>query len=270
MKTRSVFQPLLALSVAASFAAACDGAQAQAFDAVRLFGKPAGDGEGSVGAVVIAGHQYMGSDERRTIVLPGLDYRWTNGWFIGTGNGVGYMLDSAPNLQYGVRLTGDFGRNESRSTVLTGMGDIKARPEVGVFLNYLPTHSVFLTSSLRYGAGNDRKGLLLDLGAGYALQLAPRWRTAVGMAATLVNDAMMQEYFGVTAAQSVSSGHAVYSAGAGLRDVRAHVSMNYFITSAWTVTGALTVSALEGDAKNSPIVRQRTSAHGLLALTYRF
>ena len=266
MKTCSVIKPILAIS----FAAACHWAQAQAFDAVRLFGTPTGDGEGSVGAVVIAGHQYMGSDERRTMVLPGLDYRWTNGWFVGTGNGLGYLFDSAPNVQYGLRLTADLGRSESRSTVLAGMGDISARPEVGAFFNYFPTRDVFLTSSLRYGAGNDRKGLQFDLGAGYAVQLAPQWRTAVGVAATLVNREMMQEFFGVTSAQAVSSANPLYTPGAGMRDARANASLNYFITPEWTLTGALTVSALQGDARNSPLVRERTSTNGVLALSYRF
>src|SRR5450631_1532480 len=145
MKTSCAIKPILAISLAA----ASHWAQAQAFDAVRLFGTPTGDGEGSVGAAVIAGHQYMGSDERRTIVLPVLDYRWKNGWFAGTTNGVGYLFDSAPNVQYGVRLTVDLGRGEGRSTVLAGMGDISARPEIGAFFNYLPTREVFLTSSLR-------------------------------------------------------------------------------------------------------------------------
>ena len=266
MKTSCAIRPILAISLAA----ACHWAQAQAFDAVRLFGTPTGDGEGSVGAAVIAGHQYMGSDERRTIVLPVLDYRWKNGWFAGTTNGVGYLFDSAPNVQYGVRLTADLGRDEGRSTVLAGMGDISARPEVGAFFNYLPTREVFLTSSLRYGTGNDRKGLQFDLGAGYAVQLTPQWRTAVGVAATLVNREMMQEFFGVTAAQAVSSAKAPYTPGAGLRDVRANASLNYFITPAWTLTGALTVSALHGDAKDSPLVRERTSTNGVLALSYRF
>ena len=269
-RTRTLAPPLLALALAAALATACGGAQAQAFDAVRLFGKPTGNGEGTVGAVAITGHQYMGSDERRTSALPLLDYRWANGWFIGTTNGVGYMFDSAPNMHYGLRLTADFGRNESRSTVLNGMGDVKARPEIGAFFNYLPTRDTFLTSSLRYGAGTDRKGMLLDLGAGYAMQLSPQWRTAVGVAATIVNQEWMQDYFGVTPAQSASSGHAVYTASAGLRDVRVNLSVNYFITPSWTLTGAVSATTLEGDAKNSPIVRERTSAQGIFAVGYRF
>ena len=266
MKTRSMIQPVLTLS----FAAACGDVQAQAFDAVRLFGVPAGNGEGSVGAVVISGHQYMGSDERRIRVLPGLDYRWSNGWFAGTGNGIGYVFAPASNTPVGLRLTVDLGRSESRSAVLSGLGDIDARPEIGAFFNYLPNRNVFLTSSLRYGAGNDRKGAQLDLGAGYGLSLAPQWRAAAGVAVTLVNRELMQSYFGISAAQSAASGYPLYEVGAGLRDMRASAALNWSFAPAWTATAALSVSALQGDAKNSPIVRERTSTNGVLALSYRF
>ena len=150
------------------------------------------------------------------------------------------------------------------------MGNIDARPEVGAFFNYFPTREIFLTSSLRYGSGNDRDGLQVDLGAGYALQLAQQWRAAAGVGLTLVNGASMQEYFGVTPAQAASSGYAAYSAGSGLRDVRANLSLNWFITKEWTLTGAASVSSLQGDATDSPIVRQRTSTSGVLALGYQF
>ena len=94
---------------------ACAGgaAQAQAFDAVRLFAVPAGDGEGLAGLAVIAGHEYLGSDERKTMVLPALSYQWKNGWFAGTGNGVGYKFDSPPTMQYGLARDVDLGRDES-------------------------------------------------------------------------------------------------------------------------------------------------------------
>jgi MipA family protein len=266
MTFTAVVKPLLAVSIAA----ACGWAQAQAFDAVRLYGAPGGSGEGSVGAAVVAGYQYMGSDERRTLLFPVLDYRWSNGWFAGTTNGVGYKFDAAPDLQYGLRLTADFGRSQSRSPVLTGMGDIDARPEIGGFFNIYLTRDAFLTSSLRYGSGNDRKGLLLDLGAGYAVQLAPQWRTAAGVAATLANRDYMQGYFGVTPAQAQTSQNATFTAGAGVRDLRANASLNYFITSKWTLTGAVSLGALQGDAKNSPIVRERHPVSGVAALSYGF
>lgn len=267
MRITTAIKPIFA---AAALVTGCGVAYGQAFDAVRLFGVPTGDGQGTVGAAVIMGHEYLGSSERRNMIFPAIDYQWRNGWFAGTANGVGYQFDSAPNLQYGLRMTFDLGRSENRSAALAGMGDIDARPEASAFFNVFVTREIFLTSTVRYGAGNDRQGAQLDLGAGYAVQLAPQWRTAVGVAATVVNGAYMQSYFGVTPAQSQTSGYAPYSVSAGVRDVRASASLNYFITAEWSLTGAVTVRSLQGSAKNSPIVSEQTPVAGVVALTYRF
>ena len=266
MKPKTLLQSLLAASIIATAGAA----QAQAFDAVRLYGDPGANGQGTVGIAAVLGYRYMGSDERHGAVLPALEYRWANGWFVGTTNGVGYKFSSDPSMQYGVRVTADFGRSENRSPVLAGMGDIKARPEIGGFFNFQFSREFNLTSSLRYGSGNERRGAQLDLGAHYGLQLAPQWRTTVGVSATVVNASYMQSHFGVTPAQALTSQNPAYAAGAGLRDVRTNLSVTYFINSEWTATGGLSLSSLQGDAKNSPIVRERTPITGLLALGYRF
>ena len=256
--------------LASSLLAASQWAQAQAFDAVRLYGVPEGDSAGIVGAVVISAPDYMGSAERSILVLPSIDYQWKNGWFAGLTNGVGYQFPSRPDLQFGLRVSADLGRKESRTSELAGMGDINPRPEAGVFFNYFPTTEVFLTSSLRYGAGNDRNGMQIDLGAGYGKQLAPQWRAAVGVAATWVNGDYMQAFFGVTPQQAAASGYATYSAGSGFRDVRVNASLTHFIDARWSVTGALTVRSLQGDARDSPIVFESTPVTGVLALSYSF
>lgn len=266
MKPKTLFRLLLAASVFVVAGAA----QAQAFDAVRMYGDPTGDGAGTAGLAAVAGYRYMGSDERRFLVLPALEYRWKNGWFVGTTNGVGYKFSSDPSMQYGVRLTADFGRSENRSQVLAGMGDIKVRPEIGGFFNYSLSRDFNLTSSLRYGSGNDRRGAQLDLGANYGMQLAPQWRTTVGVSTTLVNGAYMQSYFGVTPSQALTSQNAAYEAGAGVRDVRISASVTHFINADWSLTGGLSASSLQGDAKDSPIVRERTPLSGLVALGFRF
>lgn len=245
------------------------GARAQAFDAVRLEGDGS-QSSGRVGLVAIAGYQYLGSDERRNMLLPTVDYRWANGWFAGVGNGVGYRFKSSEGLQYGVRLTADFGRKEHRSEVLRGLGDISARPEVGGFLNWQLSRDFSLSSSLRYGAGNDRDGLVIDLGAHYGLQLAPQWRLGGSLTASWVNRSTMQAYFGITPEQSARSGYAVSEVGAGLRDVRVGLGLIYFINRDWAATLALSANALQGDAKDSVIVRESTPVSAILGVGYRF
>jgi MipA family protein len=263
--------PLLRrLALASALSCASAAAQAQAFDAVRLFAVPLEDGQGLAGVAVIAGHEYLGSDERKTLVLPALSYQWKNGWFAGTGNGVGYKFHSPPNMQYGLRVTLDLGRDESDAVALAGMGDIDLRPEFGAFFNYFITDEWFLTSSFRYGAGNDRDGSQTDIGVGWSTQLAPQWRGALGVAATYVNSKYMQAFYGVTAQQSASSGYAVYTPGAGWRDIRGTASLTYFIDARWSLTGVLTVRSLQGGVTRSPIVTEDTPVAGVLALSYSF
>ena len=254
----------LVLAVAST--AACS----QAFDAVRLYGAAPDRDGGLIGAAVVFGREYQGSNKRRTSVFPAIDYQWKNGFFAGTTNGLGINLSASPTMAYGVRLTADLGRDESRSPALEGLGDVHVRPEIGGFFNYNLSRQVFLTSSLRYGAGNDRKGAVLDLGAGYTTEIAPSLRLGLGVAASVVNQKYMQSYFGVDAGQSASSGYAVYTPASGVRDVRANASLTYRINDRVGVTGAVSISGLQGDAKSSPLVRRSTTANGVLAVTYSF
>lgn len=256
--------------VALALLAAAGAAQAQAFDAVRLFAVPRDDGQGLAGLAVIAGHEYLGSDERKTLVLPALSYQWKNGWFAGTDNGIGYKFASPPSMQYGLRVTLDLGRDEDDSAALAGMGDIDLRPEFGGFFNYFITDEWFMTTSFRYGAGNDRDGAQTDVGLGWSSQIAPQWRVGLGVAATYVNSKYMQAFYGVTPAQSAASGYAVYSPGRGWRDVRGSASLTYFFNPLWSLTAAATVRALQGDVKASPIVNENTPVAGVLALGYTF
>ena len=261
---------LLKIALLSGIALGSTGAFAQAFDAARIYGAiPDRDG-GALGFGVFGGQKYLGSKETRVMPVPVIDYQWSNGFFAGTGNGVGMNFSRSPQVSYGLRLTADFGRDEDLSPVLNGMGDVKARPEFGGFLNYSLDRSFVLTSSLRYGAGNDRKDMQVDLGAAYSAMLAPQWRIGFGAAITLVNADYMQTHFGVSAAQAARSGHAVYKPGSSLRDARANLSLTYAIDQRMAITGALSARALQGDAKDSPLSRKANSIGGGVVGTYLF
>ncbi len=258
------------LAFAAAVALAAPSAFAQAFDAVRLSAAEPGKDGGTAGAAVIATHEYQGSDKRRTLVLPVLDYQWANGWFAGVTNGIGYNFSATPQMQYGLRLTADLGRRESRASALRGMGDVDPAAEGGVFFNYSLPQGLSLTTSVRYGAGVDAKGLVVDLGAGYTTAIAADWHLSAGTGITLANARYLQSFFGVTSAQSAASGYAAYTAGSGARDVRANVALTYSIVARTAVTAALSASSLLGDARESPLVRKRTSESAVVAVTYAY
>lgn len=232
---------------------------------------PPGAAEGGIaGAAVLVGREYQGSDEVRVRLLPSIEYQWANGFFAGGLNGVGYNASSSPDKAYGVRITPDFGRKERRSAVLEGLGDIDPRPEIGAFYNFSPARQVTFSSSLRYGSGNSRKGLLVDVGASWSTSVTPALRVATTLATTWANGEHLQEYFGITAAQSTRSGLAAYSPSGGLKDVRLGVSLFYRLTPEWSLTGAVSHSELVGDARHSPIVREKGTVTGVLAVGYSF
>lgn len=268
MKSTKLSSPAALLAVVITLGA--PSAHAQVYEAVRLQAAAPGQNGGLAGAVVLADTEYPGATERRTVVLPVLDYQWANGWFAGTTNGIGYNFSDRPNLQYGVRLTADFGRKASASPALRGLGDIQARPEAGGFLNLALGEDFSLTSSLRYGSGRESKGLVVDLGAAYSTQIAARWRVGLGAGVSLANADHLQSYFGVTGEQALASGYRSYAPAAGLRSGQLSLTVSYSPTPRMSVTAGVSANTLLGDAADSPLVRRKTSASGLLAAVRAF
>ncbi|MDH4376317.1 MAG: MipA/OmpV family protein [Ramlibacter sp.] len=225
---------------------------------------------GTVAIALVSGREYAGSDESRTRLLPGIEYQWSNGFFAGAMNGLGYNASTRRDMAYGLRLTADFGRSENRSPALQGLGDIEPRPTVGAFLNVSPGRGVRLNSSFRYGSGNDRQGLVVDVGAGWGIPLSPQLLLGTSISTSWANAAHQQTYFGVDAAQASRSALASYTPGAGAKDVRVGASLVYLLTQEWSVLGSVSYTELLGSARVSPIVRQKASTSGTLGLAYRF
>lgn len=262
--------PLVRLVIPVLLAGAGSYACAQAFEAVRLAPLPPGQDGGRLGAFLIAGTAYRGSEERRNLLLPAIDYQWGNGFFAGVGNGLGYNASRSPELQYGPRLTADLGRDESRSEALRGMGSIDAQPEIGVFLNRLWGAGPVFTSSLRQGSGTQRRGLVLDLGIGHGVSLGAQTRLAMGLGVHWANADYMQDYFGVTPAQAAASGYAVSSPGAGWRNAGVNLSLNHRLDRQVSLFAGIAFNQLLGDARESVLTRRSTALTGVAGVAYAF
>ncbi|MFZ4540009.1 MipA/OmpV family protein, partial [Propionivibrio sp.] len=213
---------------------------------------------------------HSGSDAPEASVMPALEYQWANGWFVGTNRGVGYNFSKDLTLQYGLGLGVDFGRKESATGPLAGMGSIDAKVEYGAFLNYAPDRHWRLSSLLRYGSGDTGEGASANFGANYAMDIAPQWRLDWGVATTWANSQSMQPNFGVNATQSQQSGHSVYSPTSGLRDVSSSLNLSYQVTPKISLSGGLKATSLIGDARNSPIVTSPQTVSGSLSVGYTF
>ena len=73
--------------------------------------------------------------------------------------------------------------------------------------------------------------------------------------ATFANDNYMETYFGVTDAQSSSSGLRKFKAESGMKDVSAGANFIYPIDRHWSMITFLSFSRLLNDAANSPLVK---------------
>lgn len=237
---------------------------------VQLQSVSPGKDAGRLGIAAVSASQYQGSDQRSGMLVPLLEYQSGNGWFAGFGNGVGYNFSQSQDLQYGVRVTADFGRSESRSNALNGMGDVDAKALWGAFANLFLSREVALNASVRYGAGADSQGTQMDLGVNYSTELAPQWRMRMGLAATYANASYMRSYFGVTPAQSVSTGYLSYAPDGGVRDARANLFLMHQINARTYITAGLSASALDDAAKNSPLTRQSSTVTAVIATSYTF
>jgi len=220
---------------------------------------------GIAGIALVSTAQAPGGNNKPVMPLPLLEYHWDNGWFAGTREGLGYSFSLRPDLQYGVFLNIDLGRPSS-----PGMDGVRPKPVLGTFADFALSREFMLTSSLRYGSGNNSNGAELNLGANYDFLIAPQWHLGSGVGLSLANTDYMQSYFGVNSSQSQNSGYSRYSPSAGLKDIRANLMLRYDVNKTVSITSGLTASSLTGSARNSPIVNKPNNVSGLLSISYGF
>lgn len=143
---------------------------------------------GYVGIGVNVAARYQGSDEFETTGIPGFEYRWASGLFIGgTDRLVGFQLNATSQLRLGLALGVDEGRKASQSRYLAGMRDVNARGTLNLYAIAAVNHQFGLSTGLQLGAGSSGKGGLLNLGASYGVSLAPATLISFNLGAILAN-----------------------------------------------------------------------------------
>jgi len=263
-------QRLLASTIGIAIYMLCTQASAQIFSTVQLNAAPPGQSGGMLGVAAISTPEYQGSSKNRKLLVPVVDYQWANGWFAGGSNGLGYNFSDDPVINFGVRMTGDIGRKEKRAKLLLGLGDIDARPEVGAFFTFNPDANTFFGSSVRYGAGNDKKGMLFDLSAGFTEVWNKNLRAGASLGASYANDNYMQSFFGINPTQASRASHKIYTPKAGLRNTYVSAFVSYMIDDRTSLNLIVTSDRLAGDTKSSPLSEKTRTSSVVGAFTYHF
>ncbi len=201
-------------------------------------------------------------------------------------------------LSVGPLLGYRFGREESDSNRLTGLGDIDGGLVVGGFVNYdfyddgdnrFGASAAFATQvtgdafeddrftsipNFRSFDSNDEYGYEIDLSAHYDVMLSDRLTMSAKAGGVYADDEYMGTNFGVTtlqAANATALGNpiAAYDADAGIKNVYAQVSAKYQLTDSFDVRAGVSYSRLLNDAADSPITESENQFGGFLGAAYK-
>ncbi len=230
----------------------------------------------SVGLGVVTHPKYPGSSERKTDALPLFSANYGR-FFIGglpdagvpLGLGVTLLQDGPWRAGLGLGADLQKPRKESDSSRLTGLGDIDGTVSGSVFASY-DAGFVFARGNLITDIGGKGEGTRVNLDLDARYRLLPQLMLSAGPGITWADRKYTQTFFGVTAAQSASSGLAQHDASSGVNSLRFGVGANYQLTPRWGLGARATFSSLRGDAGDSPITEKKSQTSFGLFTSYRF
>lgn len=168
-------------------------------------------------------------------------------------------LWESTNFRAGPMLKIDFGRSESDSLDLVGLGNIGTSFELGGFVSYT-MGPLRYRLRVRHDLASGHNGILGDLDVSLAVYRSQAMTVGARLGATWTNARYMNTFFGITPTQAAASGLPVYTATSGFKDVNLSVGSEFRVTPSWAVLGNAGVKRLLSKANSSPLVRQRGSA----------
>lgn len=219
---------------------------------------------GDVGGAVYTSQSVIRSKNAETIVLPYgfFDY----GRFFARVDTVG--LKTVP-LGYGyLEVVGRVSQDGWRANTpaLAGLTDRRTPIPVGLGTWQQTPYGVFIVNA--FVDANKSRGTLLE--ASYAAELkAGRWSFYPQLGIEYRNARYANYFYGVTTAESATSGYATYTAGASTTPVLG-LAVDVPLGEAWVLNMQLRRKWLDSAVYGSPLVSRKTQDTGFLALSYRF
>lgn len=240
----------------------------QQFDTARYgdFRDRLADWKVTIGAGAIYMPEYEGSDKFDVNPFPIFSAEFGERVSVDI-TGVTVDLYEANGFRVGVKGGYEMGRKEDDSDYLRGLGDIDPGGVIGGIVSYDVGPFQAYAKVDRMIGGSD--GLTGAVGAKASYKYE-RFIFSADVSGTWADDKHMESYFGITSAQSASSGLTQYDAKAGVKRVDVKASITYMVTENWLVTGATGAGFLMGDAKDSPVVKDDVQPFAMLGVAYRF
>ena len=243
--------------------------------------------EFEVGGGVGYGSKYEGADDMEAMVLPVLGITWNDTVYLTTEDGLGAVIYDNNDFTVNVSLNYEWGRDESDSSDLRGLGDVDGAATANLSLEYevgpvTPfvelTRHLGGTNSLEVSFGVETMiPVHVLMGQGSASNMAVSDdggangpAILAGISSTWSDDKYMESYFGINSTQSSRSGLSQFTARSGLKTVGADLGLLYPVDEDWEILTMIEYTRLIGDAADSPISKDDSVLFGGLTVSYKF
>ena len=258
-------------------ASACSAVLAQSEPAPPRF-------EGAVGLTLRHGPAFLGSSDQGFHLTPAGFLRYGRISLTGSGGfttrtsddverGLAAELARRGKLRLSLGLRFDSGRSASDSPELAGMGDIRSTVRARWSARWDPDPQWRLAAGVSSDLLGRGGGVVGDLGVTRRWEFGHGESFTLGVGLSAAGHRYMQNWHGVTAAQSGASGLPVYEAAFGLRDLNLSAIWRTEF-QAWGQPFGASVGVghtrLLGSAADSPLTRKREFGTASGAVVWRF
>ena len=234
----------------------------------------------TLGSYGVYGPRFEGS--KRHDIGPWPIISWRNAgdkeWLELPTDGIDLALVETENFRFGPvgywRWQRDTSTISQRGFGRIGRGKtaIDLSIEGGLFAEYWPVEWLRTRVEARealFGAN----GMVANISSDVVWKPTSAWTFAAGPRLSLADRDFMEDYYGVTAAQSLASGLRTYNASPGLRSYGAGTFAKYKLSPEWTTQAFFNYEHLTGSAGDSPVISARGSREQYmvgLGLSYTF
>ncbi len=235
----------------------------------------------TLGAGAYIQPEYEGASHTIVKPVPFPNVEWNEQLFFSPESGLGIYAIKNDTLTVSAALDYNFGRKESDDKALAGLGNIAPGITANLQMEWqLSLLSPFIEYSKHL---EGARGQQVTFGLSTFVPLTPSGfknlylgREHVGpillasVSADWADQHYMADYFGVKSAQSTRSELSSYQASAGIKSNNIDLAFIFPINQKWSVYTLLGYSKLRGDAKNSPVVKDKSQLSGGLVVSYSF
>jgi MipA family protein len=273
--TKLVRQLIVGLTVAASFGIVAEQVRADDMGAGMKPPHQEKDWNFMLGGGLSVAPDYEGSNDYTYVPFPQASMSYKNYVFIEgpslRANIVGLFADDIP-VMAGPTISYGGGRKAKANKALEKLGNIDGGLNLGGFLG-TQLGPVMFSMNVSKEVEKKRGGLTSDFTLGYMQPLTEALSANAGLTASWANRKYMQEYFGITSAQSASSGYAVYDGKSGFKSVGINLGLDYMWSEHLSFGVGAGYTKLLKNAADSPIVKKEGSSNQYTAslfTSYRF